>query len=396
MTLNNQTRSYLSIFGFGIFLIIPGLDVILKYFGLIGIAGYLLLSFLALFIGFKLTLPTFLSKLTEKQANILAVLTFTVVIVVVAIMYPLANNGTFGPGSDANDALILGATELLQGHYPFYARTYLGNPIAPMPGSVIMAIPFVLIDLFELQNIFWLAVFFGVVRSYLKSSVYALALLWLILAFSPSSLQNLVTGTDHISNTVYVLTAIWLMIKMIPRPDTAEWKKLLPTVFLGVGLSSRSNFIFLLPLLFSFLVQNAGWKATVKYVGIAGAVCALVTIPFWVYDPAGFTPLLVQANKVTQFESILPHAGIIVPGSLLLLSLLLAPVKMTLDGAVFFRNCAIVQLFSVFIMTAISSAYYGRLDLFFGHIGYGLFFLYFGIFAYWIDLRGRETVLANS
>ncbi|MBC7899023.1 MAG: hypothetical protein H7070_03135 [Saprospiraceae bacterium] len=395
MTTKNRAGEYLSILGFAIFLLVPSLDVVLKYFGLKGVAGYLVFGFTGLFLSYKFVWPLF-RKLTEKQAIVLAALTFAVMIAVVGYVYPIANSGGFGGGSDANDALIIGATELIHGRYPFYQKTYLGNPIAPMPGALLLAAPFVFFGLYAVQNIFWLAVFFTAVRNHLKSTVYALGLLWLILVFCPSVLQNLVTGTDHISNTIYVLTAMWLMIKAIPNSEASVLSKLLPTILLGVGLSSRSNFIFLVPLLFSILVQNSDWKTAFKYLTISGAACVLVTLPFWIYDPSGFTPFTVQADKVTRFEEILPFARIVVPLSGMLLAFALSLTKMNSDCHVFLRNCAIVQLFTVLFMSALASIHGGRLNLFFDHIGYGMFILFFGVFAGWIILRERDDTLGSS
>lgn len=396
MTNNKFARGHLPILGFAIFLLVPSLDIILKYFGIGGIVGYLLVALSALFFGFKFVRPAFISKVSDKQADILALLTLLAVIAFVSYMYPIANSGIYGGGSDANDALIIGASELINGRYPFYPATYLGNPIAPMPGSIIFAVPFVLIGLFSLQNIFWLSVFFLIVRNHLKSSVYALALLWLILLFCPSVLQNLVTGTDHISNTMYVLLAMWLMVKTIPNPKAPAWQKILPAILLGVGLSSRANFIFLVPLLFSILLQNTDWQTAIKYLAISGAACLLVTIPFWLYDPAGFTPFIVQSAKVKQFEGILPYAAVIVPLSGMLLAFALSTIKMKLDCTVLFRNCAIVQLYTVLLLSTLATIYDGRLNLFFGHIGYGLFSLFFGVFSGWIILRERGGEFENA
>ena len=125
---------------------------------------------------------------------------------------------------------------------------------------------------------------------------------------------------------------------------------------------------------------------------IAGFTFMLVVIPFWLYDPAGFTPFNVQSEKVMQFETILPYARVIVPLSGMLLASALSFRKMKPDCIVFFWNCAIVQLFSVLLLSALSSIYSGKLDLYFGHVSYGVFFIFFAGFAAWTVLKQSDAL----
>jgi len=378
--------------GFAAFLLVPSCDTFLKYFGIAGVAGYLIIGSLVLLAAYKFVLPVFLSRLTERQADILAALTIAALIAFVAVAYPIANSGRFGAGSDADEALLIGTQELLAGRFPYYPKTYLGNLISPMPGAMLLAIPFVLIKFLAVQNVFWLGVFYVAVRHYLKSGIWALALLWTILIFSPTVFQNLATGADYTANTIYVLAAMWLMVKLISKADAPEWKKLLPTILFGVGLASRSNFILLTPLLFSALVQNAGLKAAIKYSAIAGVICLLVIAPFWLYEPTGFAPFLVQAGKLESLEDVLPFARIIIPLAGVLVTAILSFQKMETDCAVLFRNSAVVQIFALLFTALVSSVHNGRPDLFFGQSGYGMFTLFFGALAVWITLNKKLAV----
>lgn len=49
---------------------------------------------------------------------------------------------------------------LVRGHYPYHAVTYLGNEITHLPGSLLLALPFVLVWTSALQNLFWLPALF--------------------------------------------------------------------------------------------------------------------------------------------------------------------------------------------------------------------------------------------
>jgi hypothetical protein len=57
------------------------------------------------------------------------------------------------------------------------------------------------------------------------------------------------------------------------------------------------------------------------------------------------------------------------------------------DLAAFFFNCGLLQLFSVLLLSAISTAHTGKLDLYFGHVSYGVFAVVFFFFAGVIRLK---------
>lgn len=379
---------------FALVLIASSIDVINKYFGLPAMGIYAIVVIAAVFAANSFG-RQILSAFSERTATVLMIVTFAALVIITFTIYPIANSGRLGGGSDADDALLVGATELLAGRYPFYPTTYLGNQIAPLPGSVILAVPFVLIGLLPLQNIFWLFIFLAILRHEMKSGKTSLALLWLVLILSPAVMQNLVTATDRTSNTIYIITAMWVMIRTIPFEGVSVWKKLAGPVLLGIGLSSRSNFAFVIPLIFSVLVQNSSWREAVKYCALSGGVALLVTVPFWLFDPAGFTPFHTQADKVILYESILPYATLIVPASGMLLASALAFRHMALDGAAFFWSCAITQIFSVFFLSTLSSIHLGQMDLYLGHVSYGVFFLFFAVLAVAITLRPKDGSVAE-
>ncbi|MEJ7848559.1 MAG: hypothetical protein WKF92_10775 [Pyrinomonadaceae bacterium] len=389
-----DVRTCIAFLGFAVLLLIPSFDTALKYFGIPGVIAYFAAGLLALLAGLKLILPLYRAKITDKYADILAIITFVLLAVIVSFVYPIANSGRFGRGSDADDALLIAGAKLLDGEFPYYLSTYLGNMISPMPGAVLFSLPFVALSIIALQNIFWLGILFLTVRHYFKSSNYALGLIWLLLLISPTLYQNLLTGADYVSNSIYILVFMWIMVMTVSDPETAEWKRLLPAVLLGIGFSSRSNFLVLMPLLLSVLVQNAGWKQAIKYLSIAGFACLLVTVPFWLYDPSGFTPLIVQSMKVTELQTVLPFAGVIIPLSGILLAAVLSLQKLETDCRAFFRNCAIVQLFVLLFTSGIWSLKLGYLDLFVGQSGYGMFSLFFGALAGWAAFY--PNVLSSS
>lgn len=385
-----SNRSF-KVFGLAVFLLAPSFDTALKYFGVAGVIVYFAIGTVLVFAGERFILPVFRERISERTANILSVATFAFLTAIALVLYPMANTGRFGGGSDADDALVVAVTELLRGHYPYTLSTYLGNPISPMPGAVFLAIPFVIIGAIHLQNVFWLAVFFIVFRHFEKSSASAIGLIWAMLAFSPTLFQNIVTGADYASNSIYILVLMWILIRSLSDQASATWKPIVAALLLGVALSSRSTFMLMMPIFLSVLVQRAGWKEAIKYLAISGITFIAVTLPFWLYDPAGFAPLRVQSEKLKGIEDVLPYAGIIIPGITGLIAIALSFQNMKADSARFFRNCALVQLFVLFLTSAVYSIKLGHVDFFLQQSGYGMFSLIFGATAFWMYLNNERT-----
>src|SRR5829696_1085139 len=307
-----------------LWLLIPSLAVVQKFLAIAGVVAYASVVTLVLYIGHRWVFRAFTLRMSEEAVPWLVVATFLALLLMFLIMYPLANSGIVGPGSDRDEALNIASTELLRGHYPYYQETYFGNAISPMPGALLLAIPFVLIGNSAYQNLFWLFVFFLFTISYLNDRRSALLLLWTIIALSPVVLQEFVTGGDYLANSLYVMLAIVWLVRAVLRSDFGGWETLVPAVFLGIALSSRANFATLLPLIFSALVAVSGWKTAAKCVAVTCVTSAAITLPFYIYDPQGFSPLLTAAGKLGDFRSMIPFVGLIVPLVTGLISLVLA------------------------------------------------------------------------
>jgi len=378
-------RLDLSFVGFALSLLIPSTAQIQKYFGVVGVAIYIAIASSALLIVCRYVFTRFASTVTDKQVLWLIAATFLILLAVFLVVYPLANSGIVGVGSDRDEALNSATTDLLKGRYPYYGKIYTGNRISPLPGSLVLAVPFVLLGNSAYQNFFWLFAFLISMNSYLKNRWAALLLLWVILALSPVVLQELVTGGDLLANSLYVLLSVLWMVSAICQPGFNSWGKSLLAVLLGVGLASRANFILLLPLVFSALIQSVGWKSATKYGAITCLTIGVMTVPFYLHDPQGFSPLHT-ANKLAQFQTILPFAGIILPLATGIIAIILSFHYTNGSLHVLLRNCAIVLAFPVlsgFILQSIAVQ-----NLNFGFTGFGLAFLFFGTVAFWPMLLG--------
>lgn len=385
-----KTYAACSLIGLALSLLIPSSGVAQKYFGLWGTSVYIVTSVVILLAACSYVIPTVMSVMNEKRALSLAALTILTLVIVHLVLYPIANSGVIGGGTDTDEALNVAASKLLHGRYPYYAQTYTGNPIAPLPGAVILSIPFVLLGNSAYQNLFWLAVFFLVIRRFLSDTSSALLLFWVILILSPIVMNHVVTGNDELSNSIYIIVFILLMVSSIPRAGVATWRMAITSILFGIGLSSRANFLLLVPLVFSLLVRKAGWKDAMKYISVSCLAFAATTLPFWIYDPQSFSALYVQYSKVAQFEGILPWSGLIIPLAGGVIAVLLSFNRVNSSTQMLLRNCALVQAFPVLCTIVLTSAESKSVNLTGAH--YGIFFLFSGCLSGWATLVNEATI----
>ena len=376
----DTSRKVRAFAGLAFCLVLPSCGVIQKYFGNPGLLIYLVAASTILWIAYSYSSGLILSRLSEKQALYLTVATLAALVAIFALIYPSANVHLAGHGSDADDALNLAVSELLHGRYPYYSQTYLHNVIANLPGAILLATPFVLLGNSAYQNLFWLAAFFFATSRLTRSFGRGLILVWTLLIFSPVVMNYVVTGGDDLANSIYVLLFMLLTVRWVSSSDVPAWKRVLAALLVGVGLSSRANFLLVMPQLFAALTIKVGWRAALNYVAGAGAAFAAVTIPFWLYDPAGFTPLHAQAHKVAEFQTILPFAGLVVPALGGCIAMALACRSIKLRRETWLRDCAIVQAFLVVCVVTLTIIQTGTLSL--TSTSYGVFFLFFGVLAF--------------
>ena len=395
------SRTNQSLLGLALSLFIPSTMVFHKYLGIAGVGAYIAVASLALFVGHRYLFKTFVSRVTEKGVLWLALATFLVLSSTFLLVYPVANSGFYGPGNDTDDALNIGVQQLLAGHYPYSVETYRDTPIGTLPGALLLASPFVLLGTSAYQNLFWLFAFFLAMRSYLKDGRLVLLLLWGVIALSPLVLLDLVTGDDKLANSIYILLFVMWMVSTVSQPGHSSWRKLSSAILLGIGLSSRANFLLLLPLILSALFQSAGWRSATKYIAVTLATFCAVTVPFYLYDPQEFGPS-IQAQHLHQLQPVIPSTDIIIPLGIVVLTLPTGVIALALsfqnmgrNVPVLFRNCAIVQAFPILCTIVLYSLLIvQRLDLM--HAEYGEFFLFFGAAAFWAMLFGVQDDLIED
>lgn len=117
-------------------------------------------------------------------------------------------------------------------------------------------------------------------------------------------------------------------------------------------------------------------------VGLACLGLAAVTLPFYAYDPDGFTPL-TTSGKLSQFDVLAPHLHVYVLTASVLLTLGLALRRFDRAGFLVMTSAAIVQIYFLVAAVLFDSVEAGRADFSFLIPSYGLMALFFAIFGTW-------------
>lgn len=232
------------------------------------------------------------------------------------VVYPAADSGRLGFYSDRDEAIDVAVRQLVVGDHPYRCKAVSGvhdgcpdsgNPIAPLPGALILSAPFVLTwGGSAIQSFFWLAVFYFASRRYTADAHLASLHLLLLMALSPVLIAEILTGGDLIANTLAVTS---LVLLALGARTFVPW--LVFGLLLGVALSWRAHFLLIAVPLVAYHLRR-GEIEKLLTIGLAAAVSFLaVTVPLWYADPGAFSPLLVQ-RRFDEFSHLLPHGNVVV------------------------------------------------------------------------------------
>lgn len=279
---------------------------------------------------------------------VLVVALLASVVTAFAVLFPHFNSQLPGHGSDRDDALNTAIAAVLHGEYPYARTTYLGNPITPLPGALLLALPFWLLGNSAFQAVAWLAVWSAVLLGARRSwlTVFAIAASTL----SPEALRETLTGGDLLANGVYVALAIWFTLQTAQCKAPSPVCMSLATLLLGVALTSRPNFLMLLPIVFAAVARQSGWRCALHLVGGACAVGFALALPFYFHAPEAFSPLhlgrKLQVPGAAWAQPVLILAGVTLP--------LLLAWRTNTERA--FADCALVCAVPFLLATVVSVA----------------------------------------
>ena len=292
-----------------------------------------------------------------------------------------------GPGksSDRDDGLNIAVSRLVTGESPYYPDHPMAGPLSVLPGAVFLATPFAVAGNSAWQNLFWLAVFFAVSLKFGACQGRMLVLLGCLFALCPALLYEWISGGDMIANGIYVLLALVMYLRVWGGRSPALWALVASALFLGVALASRMNFLLVLPILGTAVWRVAGFARAAIGVAAVCAVFAAVTLPFYLADPDGFTPL-IAGDKLGLVNQHVPWGG----AALKTLSAMVAVAAGLALFAVPSRRVSravlpltiIVLLAPMVAMVAMQSWISGLPDFGFMHPRYALMALFAAIWAW--------------
>ena len=359
-------------------IVIASSDIVFKYGRLPGLICYALAVFAAVGWGLAPLLAR-AGRLSETQALVVAATGIVALLVIVLVVYPIANVHSGGRGSDGDDMLRQGATALLHLRYPYYEQTYLGNPFSVLPGAFVLAIPFVLLGSVALANVFWTAVLFVVVRWQTGNSGVALALVGGVVALSPGVWEQYASGTDRFSNGAYVLAALVALLTVRNRRLL-----LLAAAALGLALSTRATLLAFAPIAFVLTARAYGWRTATTAASVTVGVFVVLLAPFAIYDAGGLSPITVTTKDKLLLSGVPEWLYVGIIAGVVAFTMVLA-LRRTASTADAVRNCVEVYLAAFGTLTVAACLYQRALT--FDFAAYATAVLPFAMLVAWFDAR---------
>lgn len=223
---------------------------------------------------------------------------------------PAALHEALGVGSDRSNALGVALTRLADGQYPYTATTYLGHPVSPLPGALLLAAPaWWLTGDAGAQNVLWLPVLLLVVAGWPPRPG---PLLWWALAVfgGIEVLREFVVGDDLVTGVVPAVAAAAVTLRVSRRPGRRTWAALVAAgAAVGVTTCVRPHLVLVAAVVVAAVAVRAGPRAALAVGGSAALSWAVLVTPFLFGGLERFSPLHVSA-KVTGERGLSP--GIVV------------------------------------------------------------------------------------
>ncbi len=345
------------------------LEVVLQRFPITSMKTVMILvqgSYMfALFFGAKQCFRPFFALRSGKATSLfflLLVLLFTAFMVV----YPLADSGQLGFSSDRDEAIDVAVKQILSGNYPYVCKVIsgihdgcstIGNPIAPLPGALLFATPFVMLGGSALQNFGWLIAFYFLLRWFFDDNQFPALYLTTLLFFSPVIIAEILTGGDLLSNSLAVTSAIVMALR---AASIKKW--IISGAMLGIALSWRAHFLLVVvPIVVYHLKNKEVNKLLVT--GLAACVSfAAVTLPFWLANPDGFSPIHIQ-QRFNDFLPLLPHADTVMIAIPVIIGIFFG--LWSKSHSDLFISCGAAVIAPILIAVALNSVNKGMLTFYF-------------------------------
>jgi len=363
----------------------PSSGVVHKYTGTAGLLAYLLGVVAIIVLLQRFGLP--FAKWWRKHSALTAIAAFIAFAACFAIIYPMENFKGPGKSSDRDQGLNIAAGRLMHGENPYYRDQPDAGPLSVLPGSIIIASPFVAAGNSAFQNLFWLTAFVVFTAFLFNDRMIALILITMSLALSPSAMHEFISGGDLMTNAIFVaIFSILALRAWTSEPKHRGWRWVV-LLLMGLALASRPNFLFILPLFGALLWRETTFGKAITASSVALLAFCLVTLPFYLSDPDGFTPLVARAKIEIPG---MPWASVAVIAMTAILtiasSLALLLRKNDNPTTAFARQCALVILAPMLGMVVLQSISSGLPDFGFMVDRFGLMYLPFAWLGWKLNL----------
>ena len=288
-------------------------------------------------------LPWLTDRVRRAPPWVLPVVVAVVVAVLVVAFVlgpPAADARALGVGSDRANALDVAVTRLLAGDYPWAATTYLGNPLSPLPGAMLMATPFVLLTgSAAAQNVVWTVLLLPVLNGGLRLRPGPTLLWALVVLGGLEVLREFLVGDDLVVSSVPALVAVLWTLRVAEHGSTR--RLVLAAAVLGLATCTRPHLALVVVVVAVAAGTLGGWRRGVLVGGVAALVWTALIVPFLLGGLARFTPLHVAA-KVTGERGLSAGIVVVAAAALALLAVVLVIVRPSTPAEVAWLCAAIL------------------------------------------------------
>jgi hypothetical protein len=379
-----------------LFLGFAGSGFVQKNLGLLGVISYWLL--IVGVVWFALQFGKHLHPWMRKYFRFIAVLCALITVAMFAVLNPWEDGRGPGKSSDRDEGLNMAVERIMHGETPYYPQNSVAGPLSLLPGSIVIAAPFVALGDSGYQNVFCMFAFCVLAAWHFRDRVVALSWLMLILFLSPAVAYEYISGGDLIANGIYVPLSLALAIHAWGKPESAKWQKIIACLFVGVCLTSRSNLPFLVPLYAAAIWRVAGFKSAIVASVMTSSVIILLTVPIYLHDPAGFTPL-ISRKKLALVDHAIPHMSWYLVALTAVVGTVVAVRLLRRSDDVLeavFRYGALVMIAPMIGLVLLHSVVSGHLEFGLMLDRFGLLFLFFAVLGWGKNLFGKPVYASYS
>lgn len=245
-----------------------------------------------------------LAKLKISKSKWLLIAMVAVFFLEALFLYPIADGRkAIHSGSDEDDAIIVAADQMRALHFPYAQKTYLGGPISPGPGWIMLNIPAIKVHLYALQGPLLLALLAWMLR---RRSAREAFLFVAVLLFCPAIHLLISNGSDLVA-----LSAAFMLFGVSVYQQRSLFACIGWSVLLGFVATARINLIAV-PV--AMLCMRKDWKTARAWMETAIAVmtAACLHAAFYLHAPSEYAPFHLIA-KGRMFLDAVPLLAVLLP-----------------------------------------------------------------------------------